>query len=113
MGKVDNIVLVALGGFVAGLLLAPKSGKETRQDIMDKTNDLKVKASDGFGEIKKGASSVKDESADGVENVKGIAKDASVDAKRTANRLKDEAVTRGEAVSKKGQRTLEDVDHTR
>jgi gas vesicle protein len=84
MGKVDNIVLVALGGFVAGLLLAPKSGKETRQDIMDKTNDLKVKASDGFGEIKKGASC-----------------------------LKDEAVTRGEAVSKKGQRTLEDVDHTR
>jgi gas vesicle protein len=31
-------------GVVAGILTAPKSGKETRQDIKDKAEDLKDKA---------------------------------------------------------------------
>ncbi|HUD10704.1 MAG TPA: YtxH domain-containing protein [Candidatus Saccharimonadales bacterium] len=41
MGKVKKIavgtVLVAAAGYVAGVLTAPKSGKETRKDIKDKT----------------------------------------------------------------------------
>jgi gas vesicle protein len=82
MGKIDNVVLVAVGSFIAGLLLAPKSGKETRQDIIDKTHELKGKASDSLREVKKGASSVKDEIADSFESVKAKAQQTADDVKR-------------------------------
>ncbi|MDB5163021.1 MAG: hypothetical protein JWO54_484 [Candidatus Saccharibacteria bacterium] len=113
MGKIESVILVAVGSFIAGVLLAPKSGKETRQDIMDKTNDLKGKASDGMREMKKGAASVKDEITDGFENVKDIAKDATGDAKRTAARVKNEATARADAVKQKTQRTADNVNDTR
>lgn len=48
MNSTSKILLVALGGIVlgatAGILLAPKSGKETRKDLMDKINELKNKS---------------------------------------------------------------------
>ena len=46
-GKVVlGTVVAAVGGFITGVLLAPKSGKETRKDIKDtalKTKDTAVK----------------------------------------------------------------------
>ncbi|MBN1373739.1 YtxH domain-containing protein [Candidatus Dojkabacteria bacterium] len=36
-------VVGALAGVTAGILLAPKSGKETREDIKRKTKELKTK----------------------------------------------------------------------
>lgn len=70
MGKVETVILAAVGGLVAGLLLAPKSGKETRQDLTDKANDLKEKASRGAEQFKSGASSVGQEIKEGAQNVK-------------------------------------------
>jgi gas vesicle protein len=32
MSKGLNVLVAAIGGFVAGVLMAPKSGKETRED---------------------------------------------------------------------------------
>lgn len=50
MNSTSKILLVALGGIVlgatAGILLAPKSGKETRKDLMDKINELKKQMAD-------------------------------------------------------------------
>ncbi|HCW52525.1 MAG TPA: YtxH domain-containing protein [Clostridium sp.] len=41
-----------LAGTVAGILVAPKSGKETIQDVKDKSNQLKDKISDNVQETK-------------------------------------------------------------
>ena len=113
MGKIDNVVLIAIGSFIAGILLAPKSGKETRQDLMDKTDELKGKAKESLRDIKKGASFVKDEIDEGFESFKDIAKDAGDDAKRTANRLKDETAERAEAVKAKAQQSADEVKRGR
>ena len=37
-------ILGAAAGLVAGILTAPKSGKETRQDLKNKAGDMKEKA---------------------------------------------------------------------
>jgi gas vesicle protein len=51
-------------GVVAGLLTAPRSGKETRADIKGKAAELKQKAVKQAGEVRQ-------RSDDIVENVKG------------------------------------------
>jgi gas vesicle protein len=43
-GKGIGFLLGAIGGAVAGILLAPKSGKETRADIKDKAVEVNDKA---------------------------------------------------------------------
>ncbi len=42
----------ALIGSAAGILLAPKSGKETREDIKDKSIEIKDKISDNIEDTK-------------------------------------------------------------
>jgi gas vesicle protein len=48
MGKTKNVAIGAaiagVAGYVAGILTAPKSGKETRQDIKDKAIKTKLEA---------------------------------------------------------------------
>ncbi len=39
-------ILAGVAGYVTGLLTAPKSGKETREDITDKAKDIKQGAED-------------------------------------------------------------------
>jgi gas vesicle protein len=70
MGKVFSIILIAAGSFAAGMLLAPKSGKETRQAIKNRMTMYKEKASDGLDEAKKGAQSVKEDVQRTVEATK-------------------------------------------
>lgn len=106
-----NIVLVAAGSFIAGVLLAPKSGKKTRQELKKKVVDYKdsVLESEELDRVKKGAASVKEELVDGVESMKHIAKDASGDARRTAERVKEEAAHRAKAIKENVSQTTNDV----
>lgn len=67
MNKLATLILAAAGGFVAGVLLAPKSGEETRKELKQKAESYKGKAQEGYEEAKKGALLVKDEVAEGVE----------------------------------------------
>lgn len=53
MNKLGKVVIAATAGFVAGVLLAPKSGKETRKDIKDKAMVLKGTAEDKVATAKK------------------------------------------------------------
>ena len=58
MSKEMNSFLKGLGfgvvaGAIAGVLLAPKSGKETREDIQKLATDLKGKAEDLYADAKK------------------------------------------------------------
>ena len=43
---IKGFVLGIVGGGIAGILLAPKSGAETREDIKKLAIDLKEKATD-------------------------------------------------------------------
>jgi gas vesicle protein len=51
-------------GYLAGILSAPKSGKQTRQDIADKAGDAKTSAEDELHELN-------EELKDMIKNAKG------------------------------------------
>jgi hypothetical protein len=109
MNKLLAIVLVGAASFVAGILLAPKSGKETRKDLMDKGNEYKAKANAGLKEVKKGSKVVKAELSQGAQSIKEIAKDAEGGMKRTADRLKEEAGARAKAIQGEVKQTSQDA----
>ena len=48
----SGIILGAVAGAVAGLLLAPKPGKETRQIVATQAVDLRQKAGDAVGTLR-------------------------------------------------------------
>jgi gas vesicle protein len=69
-------------GALAGILFAPKSGKELRSDIKDKGNkilndgkeiyaDASTKAKDIFGEVKHQAKELKEDAEDAGEKIAG------------------------------------------
>lgn len=47
-GLLVGAILGTAAGLVAGILLAPDEGKETRKKIKRKANDFKDKATDGY-----------------------------------------------------------------
>ena len=69
MKKLLTVVGAAVAGFAAGILTAPKSGKETRADLKKKASEVKAKAEktakqagaaakDSFDNVKAGADKV-------------------------------------------------------
>lgn len=80
MKKLLAVIGAAAAGFAAGILTAPKSGKETRADLKKKGDELKVAAEDKAKQAKKAAE-------EGVETVKSVAKkvgDVATDTVRDA-----------------------------
>lgn len=82
MKKVLTTVAAVAAGFAAGILTAPKSGKETRADIKKKAGELKVEtdkktkqakaaAKDSFASVKSGAQKVGDAAVETARDVKG------------------------------------------
>lgn len=112
MTKLIKIALATAAGFVAGILVAPKSGKETRQDIKDKAAEAKHVAAEKAEQVKSaihdGAESLKEGSKHmGAE---GTAFKASTRA--SADRLAAEAkILSGEA-KKRALNVAEDARQT-
>lgn len=79
MPKLVKLVVAAVTGFVAGVLVAPKSGKETRKDI------------------KKAAESARDKVLEETDKVKDVAEDGVKIAKHGAGIVADEAVAFGKS----------------
>lgn len=109
MGKFLTVALMTAGGVIAGLLLAPKSGKETRDDIKKKVDEYWTKAEAGAKEAKKGATLVKGEISESAKAMKGIAKDAAEDAKRSLDRAKEEVASRAKIIQSDVQRTANEA----
>lgn len=67
--------LIGLGvGLVAGYLTAPQSGKETREDIMNKSRDLKDQAVEQYHETKDKISQAIEEGMEAANNFTGSSK---------------------------------------
>ena len=72
-GIAAGVAAGALIGAAAGILLAPKSGKETRADIKEKTGEVASVVKEKGGEV---ASTVKEKTVEYAGVVKDKAKDA-------------------------------------
>ena len=59
MKKLLVVVGAAAAGFAAGILMAPKSGKETREDIKRKAGEIKSDAASKADDVRKKAEDVK------------------------------------------------------
>lgn len=65
-----GIALVAMSaGIVAGMLLAPKRGREMREDIMTRYNGMKIKAQDKAAKAKDKLSQTIDTARDKAKDV--------------------------------------------
>ncbi len=93
--KIVSVLAAAVGGFVAGILLAPKSGKETRDELKDKAQSLKEKSTESFDraseEVKAGGRRLKKIANESVENIKDNAREARAEVERRSDNLKQEA----------------------
>lgn len=111
-GTVKLIAAAAIG-FAAGILLAPKSGKDTREDLKhkaldakdfaeDKVEYAKGLASDTTNAVKKGVNEVGDEARGMLKSVRRSADTA----KDEAQKLGSEAKTRATRVQKNAEKRL-------
>jgi gas vesicle protein len=91
MVKSKDVFLAAVVGFVAGLLFAPKSGKETREEISEKADKARGAAMDAYDSIKSGARNVATEATGMAHSVKDSAEDVASEAKKRSDKVVDQA----------------------
>jgi len=96
-------VIALSAGYVAGLLTAPKSGKETRQDLRDASGKLKEEVEKRYGDIQSSLSEAIDQAYGQISDFRGSSQDklkSLIDqAKDAEYKVKDvfRAVKHGEA----------------
>lgn len=124
MSKTLHVIAAAAIGFAAGVLMAPKSGKETREDIKDKTLEAKEYTSakaeqaklairDAGMTLKRSAKNVNVETEGMTESAKASARKVSAEAiklseeaKVRAARVSNEAKQAATKVSKDAEKRL-------
>ena len=90
----------AVAGFAAGILSAPKSGKETRQDIKDAAKKTKDVAVEKAGEAKEATLRT---AKDVKEKAEGVAGDVSKKVKEVA----EDVTEKGEELVQRGNQAVE------
>lgn len=109
MNKAAKVALAAVAGFAAGVLLAPKSGKETRADIKQKAGEakdyttkqakvVKDKAEAGYCATKDGFSEAKGEASSFFNRAGKHSGEVAKDAKKTAGTVASSARDTGKNV---------------
>lgn len=109
MSKAINTLVAAAAGFAAGILLAPKSGKETREDIKAKAIEAKDKAEGKADEAKE---VLRESAAKAEVEARGMAKSVKKSAgtmAAEANYLGHEAKERMGRVADKTKQDAKDL----
>lgn len=96
MGKTAKRVamgtlIAAAAGYLAGILTAPKSGKETRKDLKDKTSKSLAQAEKQLKQLHTELNKVLDEAKKEAQNIKGKTKQEFDDAVNKTKVVKEKA----------------------
>lgn len=84
-----GLIIGAAAGLITGLLAAPKSGRETRDDLKKKADEVKVTAERKLKEAHKELGKLSDEAATTAGKLRGKAKDELDDLAKKADALKE------------------------
>lgn len=116
-------VIAAAAGYVAGVLTAPKSGKETRQDIKDATNKKITEFEKQLKQKHTELNTLLNDAGERINKVKGSAKEDLEQLTTRAMQAKDKVrialsgVRDGESSDKDLQKAIDDaqkaIDHLR
>ena len=108
-------MIAAVAGYVAGILTAPKSGKETREDIKDAAESGVAEAERQLKKLHTQMAKVLDEAKTQVESLKGSAQkdmqlaiDKTTAAKEKAREMLS-ALHEGDAVDKDLKKAIKDA----
>ena len=82
--------IAAAAGYVAGLLTAPKSGKETREDIKKKAGEVKGSAERKLKDAHKELGKISDDIKAKGKDLQGKAKDEIDELGKKADELKEQ-----------------------
>jgi gas vesicle protein len=119
-GILTTLLIGLSAGFVLGILFAPKSGKETRKEIKDKSEELVKKSKDSLDEIagktkdyvdksKSKLAELKSRGEDFVgkskKTISGISKVIGSEAKETGKKIR-KVVKKGKNTAKKVEEEL-------
>ncbi len=108
-------ILVAGAGYVAGLLTAPKSGRQTRKDLRRAALKAKTEAERKLKKAHSELNHVIDEAGTFAKSAKGKASDELDKARQQAEQIRQKsrellsAVHEGEAEDKDLQKSIDDV----
>jgi gas vesicle protein len=104
-GFVKGTILGAVVGAVAGLLLAPKSGKETREDIKRKAQGTYQDVNDQLRRLSEEVSGRVDSLKEAAKDLQGEAKEESQELVRRAEVLKQDLRVSASNLAKTGAQT--------
>lgn len=105
MSKALKVIVAAAAGVLAGVLFAPKSGKETRQDIQKKADKLKGQADAELKEVKRVAKKSAGTIKTGAKEVSEEVKEFSDDVKKSAKIVAGQAKVTGKKVATTATKT--------
>ena len=108
----EVMIALTLGlavGFVAGILLAPKSGKETRKELIEKGEEFVEKTKDGFEVAKVKIAEAKGMGEEFLEKSKDAFEKTTKTVGQKAGKAKkkvEKVITKGKAAAKKVEESL-------
>lgn len=107
----EIMITLTLGlavGFVAGILLAPKSGKETREELIEKGEEFVEKTREGFEAAKVRLAEVKGMGEEFIEK----SRDALEKTTKTVGQKAGKAKEKVEKVINKGRATAKKIEES-
>ena len=110
------LVVGVAAGAALGLLFAPRSGKETRDALRSKGDDMKEDLEERIAQARKDWSKAKGKMTDAASMTKDEVSDfihyMFKEGKRTADRVKDEVASTANEIADKAKRAAEEHKHT-
>ncbi len=104
-----GISAAAAAGLAAGILFAPKSGKETRNDIKEKTKEVVENTKEA---VTKNAKAMKESAAEAVQGISNVLKDAHEKKTAVDEDLKEGGREAAKVIHETSEKIAEDLKHS-